>query len=90
MQSEPKYRRAIDAWTDSAGVAEGHVLRPVNCGRYDLRKLIAKRRDIFAAYLQMKLERREEAYPEGVSLPLLDLKPPPQPHRQQDRRAWTV
>ena len=27
---------------------------------YDLRRLIANRRDIFAAYLQMKPERREE------------------------------
>jgi hypothetical protein len=26
----------------------------------DLRQLIAKRRDIFAAYLQMKLEKRKE------------------------------
>ena len=27
---------------------------------HDLRRLIAKRRDIFAAYLQMKPEKREE------------------------------
>jgi len=27
---------------------------------YDLRRLIAKRRDIFAAYLQMKPEERED------------------------------
>jgi hypothetical protein len=27
---------------------------------YDLRQLIAKRRDIFSAYLQMKPEKRKE------------------------------
>ena len=32
----------------------------VESNGHDLRRLIAKRRDIFAAYLQMKPEKREE------------------------------
>jgi hypothetical protein len=39
----------------------------------DLRRLIAKRRDIFAAYLQMKPENPED----HLAMP----EPPPHPHR---------
>jgi hypothetical protein len=42
----------------------------------DLRRLIANRQDIFAAYLQMK--------PEEARGSLTTLEPPPEPHRQQD------
>jgi len=52
-----------------AGVRLSHAPHYVNAGcidvtvegnGYDLRRLIGNRQDIFAAYLQMKPEKREE------------------------------
>ena len=41
-------------------VKEGRIEVTVEGNGYDLRQLIAKRQDIFAAYLQMKPEKRED------------------------------
>jgi hypothetical protein len=60
------YPRLPPVWTDVklAGWPEqvdaGCIEVTVEGNGYDLRRPIAKRRDIFAAYLQMKPEKRKE------------------------------
>jgi hypothetical protein len=65
FRSGSKFRASRPCGLASSFVGEPEQAKPgcievtVEGNGYDLRQLIANRRDIFAAYLQMKPEKRE-------------------------------